>query len=87
VLLDPGNGEAMIEESAGEPEPRRMSLPAAITLDVVTGGAEPDAGPPWRIAFHSSGSLAGRSVTIVISTDEHSQSISVASATGAVLVR
>ena len=86
VLIDPSGGAIAIEETLEDAEPRRFRLPTAVIVEVVdSGGSVSEA--PWRIVFQSSGALAGRTVNVVVANRDHSQTIIVASATGAVIVR
>ena len=85
VLIDFDERELSIEETLDRDEPRRVRLPAAVEIEVESQESEQQSGP-YRLVFQPSGSLAGRSATLLVSTNNRTRTIQILAATGAMLI-
>ena len=86
VSVDPDHRELVIEETLDQEEPRRVRLASSVTVSVQSQGqTEPSSGPS-RLVFQSNGSVAGRSVSLVLSNGTRTQTITVSATTGAIVV-
>lgn len=85
VLIDLEQHEVrVINQVTGEALEHVAHLPSALSVELQTGG-EPAADS--QIVFRSNGSLAGRTVSIVLGDDQKSQTILVTAATGFVSIQ
>ena len=83
-MIDPDERVAVIQESLEEAEPRRVRLHSSLYITVQFHGQEDVAEGPAEITFQPSGSLAGRSVSVVISNSSRTQTIAITGVTGAI---
>ncbi len=74
----------MTNVASGEVAERVVKLPPTVTLEFQMGG---EAAPEPKLTFRSTGSLTGRTTSLVLSDKEHQHTISVTGATGAVTVQ
>ena len=87
VVVDPDQGQLIIEETVESEPSGRLQLPQSIEIVVEThdGSSMPEG--DWRLAFQPSGALSGRSVSVVLSSPTRSQTVSVTAATGFISVQ
>ena len=83
VAIDPEKGEAVIEETLQEEEPRRVRLHSSLRVEVQVSGQEGAASGPVQVTFQPSGSLLGRSVSVTLSNGSRTQTIAITGVTGA----
>jgi Tfp pilus assembly protein FimT len=84
VIVDPEHQEIrVLRVASGESLEQTVRVPSSVTLEVQVGG-EPAA--ETQLVFRPTGSLAGRSVSLVLSDREKQHTITVAAATGAISV-
>ena len=83
VVINPEGGEAVIQESLEDDEPRRVRLHASLDVRVQISGQDGPVEGEAQITFQPSGSLLGRSVAITLSNSSRSQIISITGVTGA----
>ncbi len=84
VIVDPERREVrIVNQASGETFERLVHLPEPLSVELKVGG-EPAA--EGQLVFRSSGSLTGRTVSIVLSDGTREQTIAVTGATGAVSV-
>ena len=84
VIMDPERREvSIVNQASGETFERVVHMPEALSVEMRVGG-EP--ATDWQLVFRPSGSLAGRTVSIVLSDGTREQTIAVTGATGAVSV-
>jgi hypothetical protein len=85
VLIDFDERELIIEETLDHDEPRRIHLPPGVEIEVESQESAQQSGP-YRMIFQPTGSLSGRSATLVVSTDRRTRNIQILAATGAMLI-
>lgn len=83
VVVNPDTHELVIEETLTEDEPRRVRLASSLQVDVQS---QEQTGGPFRVVFQPGGGLAGRSVSLVLSNESRSQTITITAVTGAIAV-
>ncbi len=86
VSVDPEHRELVIEETLDQEEPRRVRFASSVTISVQPQGQSEPSSEPARLIFQSNGSVAGRSVSLVLSNGTRTQTISVSATTGAIIV-
>jgi len=86
VLVDPQRQELLIEETLDQGEPRIVRLSSSVEVVIETQDQSQTTGV-FRIVFQPSGALAGRSVQLLLSTGNRTQTITVTSPTGAIALR
>jgi len=88
VLIDFARGELLIEETLEQEEPRRVVLPRSVEIEVESQAEEPEGEgqEAYRLIFQPTGSLSGRSATLLLSSDDRTQIITILAATGAILI-
>jgi len=85
VVIDPEQRQLrIVDEQSGEALERVVHLSSSVSLTIESGG-QPSA--QTRLVFHPTGSLEGRSVSLVLANREKQQTIVVTASTGAVLVQ
>ena len=85
VIFDADRQELVVTNViSGETLERVVKLPTSVTLEFQVGG---EASAETQVTFHSTGSLAGRTTSLVLSDQEHHHTITVTGATGAVTVQ
>ena len=85
VVIDPERKEVSIVNTvSGEALDQVVRLPSSVTVEVQVGGAPSSA---WQFVFRPSGSLIGRSVTLLLADRDKSHTITVTGTTGAVFVQ
>ena len=85
VVIDPERREVMVTNlTSGESLEHVLRLPSAMTLDVEIGG---EASSETQLVFHPTGSLAGRTVSLILAERDKQHTITVTAATGAVSVK
>ena len=82
VLVDAERRELSVENVAsGKALERVVRLPDSMTVDIQVGGAP---APESRLVFRPTGSLAGRTATIILADRQGRTTITVSGITGAV---
>jgi Tfp pilus assembly protein FimT len=85
VVIDPEEREIrVVTVSSGDALEQRLRLPTFVTVELQVGG-EPAI--ESQFVFRPTGSLTGRSVSVVLADQERQQTITVVGATGAVSVQ
>jgi prepilin-type N-terminal cleavage/methylation domain-containing protein len=85
VVIDPEEREIrVVTVSSGEAMEQRVRLPNSVTIALEVGG-EPS--QETQLVFRPSGSLTGRTTTIVLADQARQQTITVTGATGAISVQ
>ena len=85
VVIDREAGElSIVKVSSGEALEHVVRLPSSIRVDLEVGG-EPSA--EAQLVFRPTGSLTGRTTSLVLADDEHEQTILITGPTGAVSVQ
>ena len=85
VVIDQERGEiSILNVASGEPLEQVAHLPSGVTVDVRVGG---ESAPESQVVFRPSGSLDGRTTTLVLANQERSQSVTITGTTGAVSVQ
>ena len=84
LVIDPERQEIrLINLVSGVPLEHVVRLPTSVTLEVRMGGAP---SPETRLVFRPTGSLIGRTTSLVLADQHKQQTITVSGATGAVFV-
>lgn len=84
VIVDAERREVrIVNQVSGETFERVARLPESISVDLQVGQ---ESSTEWQLVFRPSGSLTGRTVSIVLSDSARKQTIAVTGATGTVLV-
>ena len=85
VVVDPERRElSVINMVSGQALEQVVRLPSSVTLDVQVGGAS---SPETQLVFRPTGSLTGRTVSLVLADRDKVYSITVTGTTGAVSVK
>jgi hypothetical protein len=85
VVVDQERGEvSVVNLASGERFEHMARLPKDVTVDVQVGG---ESAPESRVVFRPTGSLDGRTTTLVLAGKEQSQSVTITGTTGAVSVQ
>jgi len=87
VLVNPDAHEAVIEETLTIGEPKRVRLSPGVSVTVQTSGQSGSSSGPVRLVFQPSGSLSGRSVSVILSSDTKRQTIAITATTGAISIK
>ena len=74
----------IVNQETGEALDQRLHIPSAVEIEVEVGG-EPAAEP--QLVFKPTGSLAGRSTSLIVRHHDRSQTITVSGVTGAVTLQ
>ena len=82
VVVNPDAHELLIEETLEQAEPRRVRLSSGVNVAVDIQGQSGSG--PARLTFQPSGSLSGRSCSILLSNDTKQQTIRITATTGAI---
>ena len=84
VIMNPERREvSIVNQASGETFERVVHLPEALSVEMRVGGQP---ATEWQLVFRPSGSLTGRTVSIVLSDGTREQTIAVTGPTGAVSV-
>ena len=85
VVIDAERGEvSVMNVDSGERLEHAAHLPSGVTIDVQVGG---ESAPESQVVFRPTGSLEGRTTTLVLANKERSQSVTITGTTGAVSVQ
>ena len=85
VVVDPERGEiSIVNLASGERLEHVARLPTGVTVDVEVGG---ESAPESRIVFRPTGSLEGRTTTLVLANKEKSQRVTITGTTGSMSVQ
>ena len=86
VIFDPETQELrLVNMKTGEPrEEDVLRLPRSVSLQFYVGG---DTAAEMKVVFRPTGSLAGRTITIVLASREREQTVVVTAATGFIAVQ
>jgi len=85
VVIDPDAREIrVVAVGSGEVLEQHLRLPASVTVELQVGGQP---ATESQFVFRSTGSLTGRSVSVVLTDHERQQFITVIGATGAISVQ
>ena len=85
IVVDPEEREIrVVAVSSGEALEQRVRLPKSVTAELQIGGVP---STELQFVFRPSGSLTGRSVSLVLADEQDSQQITVTGVTGAVAVQ
>ena len=85
VIIDPERLQiSIVNVSSGEAMEQMVRLPSSVTLSMESGG-EPS--QETQIVFRSTGSLVGRSVSVILADRDKRYTITVMGTTGAVSVQ
>ena len=84
VVVDPERREVrVVNMTTGESLEQMVRLPSSATVSVLVGG---EGSTQTQFVFRPSGSLEGRTVSVVLADQEHRYTVTVSGATGAVSV-
>jgi len=84
VVIDQDRGEIrVVNETSGEPLEQAVRLPSSVTLKLQSGG-QPSS--ETQFVFRPTGSLLGRTVSLVLSDHDKRYTITVSGSTGAVSI-
>ena len=85
VVVDPERKEvSVVNTVSGEKLDQVIRLPSSVTLELQVGGK---ASSERQLVFRPTGSLIGRTVTLVLADRDKQQAITVTGTTGAVFVQ
>ena len=85
VVVDPERKEvSVVNTVSGETLEQVVRLPSSVTLEVQVGGA---ASSERQLVFRPTGSLVGRTVTLVLADRDKQQAVTVTGTTGFVSVQ
>ncbi len=85
VVVDPERGEvSVVNVVSGERLEQMVRLPSGVTVDVQVGGKS---APETQVVFRPTGSLEGRTTTLVLANKETSQVVTITGTTGALSVQ
>lgn len=87
VLVNPEAHELIIEETLQQDEPKRVRLSSGVDVKVEIQGQSGSVSGPVRLAFQPSGSLSGRSASVILSNDTKQQTITITATTGGISVQ
>ena len=71
----------VINRQTGEALERRVKIPESVEIEMLTASEPAD---PPELVFRPTGSLSGRTTSLVISQDRHRRTVTVAGVTGAI---
>ena len=84
VVINPESRQvSVMDVASGETLEQMVRLPSSVTLDVQVGG---ESAPETQLVFRPTGSLSGRTTTLVLADHERQHTITVVGATGAISV-
>ena len=84
VVIDQAGGKIrMVNQATGEPLEQVVTLPPGLTAELQIGGQPSQ---ETRFVFRTSGSLLGRTVSLILSDHDKRHSITVTASTGSVSV-
>ena len=85
VVINPESQQvSVMDVASGETLEQMVRVPSSVTLDVQVGG---ESTPETRLVFRPTGSLSGRTTTLVLADHERQHTITVVGATGAITVQ
>ena len=85
LVIDREKGELrVVELASGQALEQIVRLPSAITLEVQVGG---QASSETQFVFRPTGSLKGRSISLVLTGRKRNNAVTITSATGAVTIQ
>ena len=87
VLVDPESRKLVIEETLEQAEVRLVRLPSSVVMTVQMQGQDGPSSGATRLVFQPSGTLAGRSVSLIFSNGNRTQTVTVTAMTSAISVR
>ena len=85
VVIDQESGEIrVVNQASGEPLEALVRLPSTVGVELQSGGRP---SPDTQFVFRPTGSLIGRTVSLVLSDHEKRSTVTVTGSTGAVSVQ
>ena len=85
VVINPESQQvSVMDVASGETLEQVVRVPSSVTLDVQVGG---ESAPETQLVFRPTGSLSGRTTTLVLTDHERQHTITVVGATGAITVQ
>ncbi len=85
VVIDADHQEIRIVNlSSGQPLEQRVRLPSSVSVELQVGGQP---ATESQLVFRSTGSLTGRTASIVLGDEQKQRTITITGATGAVSLR